>query len=100
MKFGLKESELKVIIDYLKNFKEVQKVVIFGSRARGDYKEYSDIDLCVFTLNSATRIELPSKEELDNLRVPYLFDLAIWNQITNEKFKDRILRDGVVIWEK
>ena len=99
MKFGLKESELKVIIDYLKNFKEVQKVVIFGSRARGDYKEYSDIDLCVFTLNSATRIELPSKEELDNLRVPYLFDLAIWNQITNEKFKDRILRDGVVIYE-
>ncbi|MGL5965052.1 MAG: nucleotidyltransferase domain-containing protein, partial [Fusobacteriaceae bacterium] len=46
--FGLKENEFYLIIDILKKYiKEIEWVKIFGSRARGDFKKYSDIDLAI-----------------------------------------------------
>ena len=47
-KTGLKVELLKEIQEKILAFPNVKKVLIFGSRARGDYKKYSDIDLAVF----------------------------------------------------
>ena len=48
MRFGLKESILENISNILKKYKEVESAKIFGSRARGDYKNTSDIDIALF----------------------------------------------------
>ncbi|WP_206528164.1 nucleotidyltransferase domain-containing protein [Marinitoga sp. 38H-ov] len=47
MNFGLKEEHLKIIIDYIKTIPEIEEVFIFGSRAMGNYKKGSDIDLAI-----------------------------------------------------
>ena len=44
-KFGLNEKIMENIIDIIKQYSEVEKAVIFGSHARGDYKKASDIAL-------------------------------------------------------
>ncbi|MDD2498976.1 MAG: nucleotidyltransferase domain-containing protein, partial [Desulfitobacteriaceae bacterium] len=48
MKFGLRESDLAYIISAIKELSEIEKAVIFGSRAKGNYKPGSDIDLAIY----------------------------------------------------
>lgn len=44
MKYGLKDSDLNLIINIFRNYKNIDKVVLYGSRAKGNYKFNSDID--------------------------------------------------------
>jgi uncharacterized protein len=96
--YGLTKSELKLILDYLQDIQGLTKVVIFGSRGRGDHQEYSDIDLCLF---AGVDIKATSiREDLNQLQIPYLFDVVQWEELKNEKLKSRIERDGKVLWER
>lgn len=45
---GLKEEDLQYIIDNIKRFPEIKKAIVFGSRAKGNYKVGSDIDIAIF----------------------------------------------------
>jgi uncharacterized protein len=72
--FGLTKSELKIVVDYLQDIEELNKVVIFGSRGRGDHQEYSDIDLCLFADKNIPTESI--KADLNQLKVPYLFDVV------------------------
>ncbi|MBB6495997.1 nucleotidyltransferase domain-containing protein [Methanococcus maripaludis] len=48
MKFGIDDLKLKSIVEVIKKY-SVEKAVIFGSRARGDYKNTSDIDIAIYS---------------------------------------------------
>jgi uncharacterized protein len=97
MKFGLKESELEVLLDFLCRIEGLQKALVFGSRGRGDYKVFSDIDVCLFADKNIHAASV--KEYLNQLRIPYLFDCVQWEELSNDKLKSRIERDGKVLWE-
>lgn len=82
MKFGLTEKEWNILDQTLIRplLKEQNaKVWIFGSRARGDYKKFSDIDI-LFSLSEGKK--LPQgflsqiKENLDNSSLPYKVDIV------------------------
>ncbi|MEW5845474.1 MAG: nucleotidyltransferase domain-containing protein [Bacteroidota bacterium] len=45
--FGISEKSYLLIIDVLKSYPEVEAAIIFGSRAKGNYKNGSDIDLAL-----------------------------------------------------
>lgn len=47
-RFGIRDSIIEDIVNIIKEYKEVTRAVIFGSRARGDYKKASDIDIALF----------------------------------------------------
>lgn len=49
MSFGLKSSDLDYIINTIKKFPQIKKAVIFGSRAKGNFKPGSDIDIVDYT---------------------------------------------------
>ena len=74
----------------------VKKVILFGSRARGDYHKKSDIDLAVCG-GDTNRFTLAVDEETSTLLMYDIVDLSLPVQ---EELKDRIYQEGIVIYEK
>jgi len=86
-KFGLPLNTYEQIKNLLKSFDEIENVKIFGSRAKGNFKPYSDIDLVVFGEKLNEKLLLHIASELDELPTPYKFDIVDYKTISNENFK-------------
>jgi predicted nucleotidyltransferase len=86
--YGLKDEYLKTIIDVLKQ-ENVKKAILFGSRAKGNYKEGSDIDLAI--VGDEKKINYILNEETN---IPYFFDILNLEKISNENLKAHIKRVG------
>ena len=100
MKFGLKKSVIQEICKVLEQFPEIEKVVIYGSRAKGKFKPGSDIDLSLFG-ESLTSIQINKLNlQLDDLFLPYTFDISIYHQLSNIQLKEHIDRVGHIFYEK
>jgi predicted nucleotidyltransferase len=100
VKYGLKMSTLEGIIDVLSRNPKIEKVVLYGSRAKGSYKNGFDIDLALVGKN--INIEDLNKIllELDELYLPYSFDLVIFERIENEALLNHINRVGITIYQR
>ena len=100
MKYGLSENTLTSIINCLSNFNSIDSAVLYGSRAKGNYKDGSDIDITLkggnLTLNDVLKLE----NEIDDLLLPYKFDISIFHQINNLDLIDHINRVGIEIYSK
>jgi predicted nucleotidyltransferase len=77
MRFGLTEHELELIQGVFRNFPEVERVKIYGSRAMGTQQPYSDIDLALWGLLDQKIIGQISRV-LDELPLPYTFDVTYY----------------------
>lgn len=93
MKFGLTQETYNLIKDVIKNNPEYV-FKIFGSRARGDYKNTSDIDLAIFK-NVKKEDEYKIREEIDKLDIIYKLDLVFVNEKTKKELLESILSEGV-----
>ena len=99
--FGLDEKVIKEIINILKRYDEVESAKIFGSRARGDYKKNSDIDMALFGDKLTYSINTKIYYEIDNLYLPYKLDLINFNSLSDkDDIRDNILNEGVEIYVK
>lgn len=75
----------------------LNKVYLFGSRAKGDFKKESDIDLAIES-NSDIKLRLLNK--LEDIRCILKFDVIDLKNIGNEKLIDNIKKEGILIYEK
>ena len=100
MRYGLKDETIEKISSVLSGFPEVEKAILYGSRAKGNFKRGSDIDLTLFgpalTLNDLLRIE----NRIDDLLLPYHIYLSIFESISNPDLKEHIQRVGKVFYER
>ena len=100
MLYGLKKITIESINKVFSNYSEVEQVVVYGSRAMGNYKNGSDIDLTFkgddLNLTLINKIDL----ELDDLMLPYTFDLSIYSHIKNPDLIDHIERVGKVFYKR
>ena len=94
-KTGIKQQVIREIQDLAQKY-EVNKVVLFGSRARGDFKEKSDIDLAVEGGNF-TRFSLDVNEETSTL---LKFDIINLNERIQNELAESIRKEGKVLYEK
>jgi len=101
MNYGLSQKHLLDIQKVLGRFPAVERAVLFGSRAKGNYCKESDIDIVVegkeVDLKEAAFIKLYIKEETP---IPYSFDVVAHQTIDSKKLLDHLKKDGVVIYEK
>lgn len=88
--FGLSQNTYELIKNFLKSFNEIENIKIFGSRAKGNYKPQSDIDLVLYGEKITEKLILHIATELDELPTPYKFDIVDYKKISNQKFKDSI----------
>lgn len=88
--FGLKASTINQINTVFAHYDAVQEVVLYGSRAKGNDKRGSDIDLTLkgkdLNVQMLNRIDF----ELDDLLLPYTFGLPIYTQIDNANLIEHI----------
>lgn len=96
---GLKENEIKVITNVFENFPEIDEVILYGSRAKGNYRTGSDIDFTLkgdkLTHKLLNKISL----KLDDLLLPFIFELSLYDQIENNDLIDHIDRVGKTFYK-
>ena len=95
MKYSLPERVLQVIVKAAKKY-DIEKVILFGSRARGDNRERSDIDLAVSGGN-ITDFTFGIEDEVWTL---LMFDVVNLDRPVQPELLAEIDRDGVVLYEK
>ena len=100
MNFGLSEKSISTIHKIFQKYQEIEQALIFGSRAKGNYKEGSDIDLTLIGKNLTTNDLLNIASDLEDSNLPYLFDLSIFANIDNENLREHINRIGSVFYER
>lgn len=97
--FGLEPLIIEQIKQIFSKFENIEKVVIYGSRAKGNYRYNSDIDLSLFgeiAYDDFLKIEM----QLDDLLLPYKIDLSIFDKIENQELKEHILRVGIIFFKR
>ncbi len=99
MPYGLKQETVKKINRVFARHKEVEKVILYGSRAKGNYRPGSDIDLTLkgkaLSLKQLNKISL----ELDDLLLPYTFDLSLYHHIKDADMIEHIERVGKLFYQ-
>ncbi len=100
MIFGLSDSDINKINSVFSLFPSVEKAILYGSRAKGSFRNGSDIDLALVgnQLNLATINAIGCK--IDDLLLPNLLDISILHQITNRDLLEHIDRVGKVFYKK
>ncbi|MBE9465770.1 nucleotidyltransferase domain-containing protein [Dyadobacter subterraneus] len=99
-KFGLKQEHIDMINQCFAQYSSVLKVVVYGSRAKGNYKNGSDIDLTIIDQGLSFSELLQIENKLDDLLLPYKIDLSLKRQISNSDLIEHIERVGEVFYEK
>lgn len=96
--FGLKPIDIEKVQIIFKNYPAIERVIIYGSRAKGNYKPYSDIDITLVGLKIDLTLQNKIENELDDLLLPYKFDVSVFHKIQNEDLVDHINRIGKIIF--
>ena len=97
MKYGLPDAALREIRAVLARYPQVEQAILYGSRAKGNYKNGSDIDLALRGGADLTQSALYKiSDELDDLLLPHTIDLSIFANIRDAGLMDHIQRAGVV----
>lgn len=101
MRYGLSDQVIAQIQAVLRKYPQVRRAVLYGSRAKGCYKPGSDIDLTLVGGDDLTLDVLHHISwELDELPLPYTFDLSLFHQIDDLDVIQHIQRVGVVFYER
>ena len=95
--FGLKQEQLKEIREILGKHPEIEKAVIFGSRAKGDHKKGSDIDIAVFGDNISIHTILSLMSDFEESSLPFFVDIVDFKGITDKKLRSEIEKNGIEI---
>lgn len=99
MQYGLNKETVNKIIKVFSKYQEVEEALLYGSRAKGLFKPGSDIDLALkggnLNLHVLNRINL----DLDDLLLPYTFDISLYHQISNPDLVEHI-ESGVVFYQR
>jgi len=100
MRFGLDEQTILKLQAAFKHFPAIDKVLIYGSRAKGNFKKGSDIDLTLVGCQLDQRQCSDIAEALDDLLLPYMIDLSVYHLLNHEELQEHIDRVGQVLYEK
>ena len=82
-------------------YPQIEKAILYGSRAKGNYKNGSDIDLTLCGGSDLTlQVLYKVMDALDELWLPYTIDLSIWAHISDAEVREHIQRVGLPFYVK
>lgn len=97
IKYNLEKEIVEEIYEISKKYPEIEKVVLFGSRVRGDNLPRSDIDLAIYS--NSTLVDFIEDVE-NNTSTLLEFDFSNMNTIKDELFVQQVNKEGITIYEK
>lgn len=99
MKFGLSDMVIKELQGVFRRYANIEKVLIFGSRSKGNYRAGSDIELALIGKGIDYRQLLDISTKIDDLDLLYSVDLIDYNSKKGTPIGDHIDRVGQVFYE-
>ncbi len=99
--FGISERSFLLLMGALKEYNEIEKAVIFGSRAMKNEKTGSDIDIAIY--GNKIKPELIRELKVlfnEKYNIPYFVDIVLYNEITNCELKEHINKEGKILINK
>jgi predicted nucleotidyltransferase len=100
MNFGLSQPTIDQINKVFAMHHSIEEVLIYGSRALGNYTNGSDIDLTIISQELDFTELLTIKSQLSNLLIPYKVDVSVYSQIDNEELKAHINEYGKQFYKR
>lgn len=97
--FGLSDRTLDLLTAYFATQTELKEVWVYGSRAMGNYRPGSDIDLAIIT-TSAVDLAAHIQSDLEELPTPYTFDVVDYNKISHKPLQEHIDRVKKLMYKK
>lgn len=97
---GLPAATVQAIQGTLAQCPAVEQAILYGSRAKGNYKRGSDIDLTLKGTALTFRDLLRLMDAFDDLLLPYMIDLSIYTKIDNPALREHIDRVGLVFYQR
>ena len=98
--YGLSDRSYKELTQIVASIPEIEKAIIYGSRARGDYWHASDIDLSLRGKGLTRHSLRVLNDKLYESHIPYFFDTNIYSEIRNPTFKANVDRDGKLFFRR
>ena len=92
--FGLSAKTHSALSSLFIRYPKIERVVLYGSRAKGNYRPGSDIDLTLIAPTLSLSDLMKIQNEIDDLMLPYKVDLSLYHQLESEDLKDHIERVG------
>ncbi len=96
---GLKQEHIAAIHQCFALYPAIMTVVLYGSRAKGNFRNGSDIDLTIIDDNLSHSELLQLENTLDDLHLPYKIDLSLKRQISNPELLQHIERVGIEFYK-
>ncbi|KAB3529686.1 nucleotidyltransferase domain-containing protein [Alkaliphilus serpentinus] len=101
MKYGLSEESLNRIVSAISTFQEIKKAAIFGSRAMGNYKNGSDVDIVIYGEKISNEIVNSLSVTLNEVMpLPYYFDIVHYEALDHNGLRDHIDGYAIMIFRK
>lgn len=100
MKFGLTDATIAKIRGTFAGYPAVERAVLYGSRAKGNFKAGSDIDLTLRGAALTPELVATIAEALDDLLLPYMIDLSLFESIENDELREHIQRVGLDFYRR
>lgn len=100
MPHGLKDSEIQKLQDLFAANEHVEQVILYGSRAKGTHKPFSDVDITLVGENLTDADLKKLSLAIDDLLLPYIFDISLFSTLKNDDLIDHIRRNGVALYQK
>jgi uncharacterized protein len=97
IKYGLPIAAVDALKKIFKQHDNIKKIILYGSRAKGNYRAGSDIDLCLEGQALTLKDLLAIENQLDDLLLPWEIDLSLKHQIDNPKLLAHIERVGLIL---
>ena len=98
MKYGIKEEYWKKLCELFAKKPKIEKVILYGSCAKGTYKPFSDIDITLLGDKLEHDDLLDIIDGIEDLLLPYMFDISLFSSLKNDNLIDHINRVGVEVY--
>ncbi len=97
--YGIEKEEWEKVFAVFSHFPHIERAVLFGSRAKGVHKPFSDVDVALVGEALSLNDLLLLKNEIEDLLLPYEFDFCIYKDLKNVELKSHIDRRGIEVYK-
>lgn len=98
--FGISEKSFNLLLEAFAKFPQIEEVIIFGSRAKGNFKKGSDIDLAIKgeKCNASLALDLNTYIN-EELPIPYMVDIVDYGSLQHQELREHIDRVGMLFYK-
>lgn len=100
MMYGLDQEELELMQRIFSETEGIEEVVLYGSRPKGTYKPFSDVDITLKGESLSDEDLTDVCYKLSESLLPYFYDVSLFRQLTSPTLTDHINRRGKTIYKK